>query len=71
MAKSQKDAVGRLKALLGGYGTGAKLADALGMTREHVSRIFTGKTDEPEYLLAIAELLEALPPKDWPERWKR
>ncbi|MFN3624427.1 MAG: helix-turn-helix domain-containing protein [Hyphomicrobium sp.] len=70
MAKQLK-ATDRLKILLGGYGTGAKVADALGLSREHVSRIFTGKTDQPEYLAAIAELLEALPPKDWPERWRR
>ena len=39
------------------------------MTTEHLSRIATGQREEPEYLTAFAELLEALPPKDWPERW--
>lgn len=37
---------------------------------EHVSRIACGKSPVPEYMEAIAELLEALPFKDWPERWK-
>jgi transcriptional regulator with XRE-family HTH domain len=60
------DALGRLRSLLGSQ---ARIADALGLTREQVSRIATGKSPEPEYIVAIAELLESLPPKDWPERW--
>ena len=60
------DALGRLRSLLGSQ---ARIADALGLTREQVSRIATGKSPEPEYIVAIAELLESLPTKDWPERW--
>ena len=56
----------RLRNLLGSQ---ARIARALGMTTEHLSRIATGQREEPEYLTAFAELLEALPPKDWPERW--
>ena len=61
------NALGRLRSLLGAQ---ARIADALGLTREQVSRIATGKSPVPAYMTAIAELLEALPPKDWPERWR-
>lgn len=47
-----------------------RIAAALGMTKEHVSRISTGKKQVPEYMEAIAELLEQTPPQDWPARWK-
>lgn len=56
----------RLKDLLHSQ---ARIARALGITTEQVSRIATGKSPVPEYMDAIAELLEALPRKDWPERW--
>ena len=56
----------RLRNLLGSQ---ARIARALGMTTEHLSRIATGQREEPEYLTAFAELLEAMPPKDWPDRW--
>ena len=58
----------KLKRLVGGSQT--RLAHALGVTPEHVSRMATGKKSSPEYVAAIVELLEALPPKDWPERWR-
>ena len=57
----------RLKRLVGSQ---ANVARALGMTPEHVSRIANGKKASPDYLAAIAELLESLPPKDWPDRWR-
>jgi len=57
----------RLRTLLGSQ---ARIARALGMTTEHVSRMATGQREEPEYLTAFAELLEAMPPKDWPKRWR-
>lgn len=62
------NALARLKSLTGSQ---ARLADALGLSREQVSRIATGKSPVPVYMEAIAELLEALPRKDWPERWRR
>lgn len=61
------NALDRLRNLLGSQ---SRIADALGLTREQVSRISTGKSPVPEYMEAVAELLEALPPKDWPERWR-
>ena len=61
------NALDRLRNLIGPQ---SRIADALGLTREQVSRISTGKSPVPEYMEAVAELLEALPPKDWPERWK-
>jgi len=47
------------------------IADALGLSEEQVSRIANGKYTVPEYMVAVAELLEALPRKDWPERWTK
>ena len=48
-----------------------RIARAMGFSVEHVSRISTGKYDEPECFSVVAELLERLPPKDWPDRWQR
>lgn len=62
------NALNRLRRLVGNQ---ADIADALGLSREQVSRISTGKSPVPEYMEAVAELLEALPPKDWPERWRK
>lgn len=46
-------------------------ADATGQNYEHVSRIMTGRYDVPDWWEPMVELLEALPPKDWPERWTK
>ena len=46
-------------------------ADATGMSFEQVSRILAGAHPVPEWWLALLELLERLPIKDWPDRWKR
>ncbi len=62
-----KTAIRRLKELLGSQ---ARVAAALGVSPEHVSRMMHGNRDVPVYVDAIVELLEALPPKDWPERWR-
>ena len=62
-----RNALDRLRTLLGSQ---TRIADALGISREQVSRIATGKSPVPEYMAAIVELLEALPPKDWPKRWR-
>lgn len=62
------NALDRLRRLLGSQ---SRVAAALGLSNEQVSRIATGKSPTPEYMKAIAELLEALPPKDWPQRWKQ
>ncbi|HNI20774.1 MAG TPA: hypothetical protein PLS35_18785 [Nitrospira sp.] len=44
-------------------------AEATGQNVEHVSRIINGKYPVPEWWEAMLELLEALPPKDRPNRW--
>lgn len=59
--------VSRLRALAGSQ---ANAARALGLTERQLSRIATGESPVPEYIEAIVELLEALPPKDWPKRWR-
>jgi DNA-binding transcriptional regulator YdaS (Cro superfamily) len=57
----------RLYAIVGSQ---KRIADALGLTKEHVSRIANGHKKVPEYIDAVAELLERTPPQDWPARWK-
>ena len=47
-----------------------RIAEALDMTPDQVSRISRGKSPSPGYMEAIAELLEQTPPQDWPARWK-
>ena len=61
----------RWEALLGGHGTTARLARALGMHSSQLHRIWASKSGLPGYLTALAELLEALPEDQWPERWRR
>ena len=61
----------RFEALLGGRGTTPRLARALGMHASQLHRIWAGKSGLPGYLVALAELLEALPEDQWPERWRR
>ena len=60
----------RLETLLGSSGTATRFADATGYKRPHVSTILNGHGPVPETWVAIVELLESLPPKDWPERWR-
>jgi plasmid maintenance system antidote protein VapI len=63
-----RNALHRLKSLIGSQ---TKIAEALELTPKQVSRIATGKSPVPGYMEVVAELLEALPPKDWPDRWKQ
>jgi len=60
-----------LKRLRQFAGSQARLASILGMTKDHVSRIVTGKCPTPEYITVIAELMDKLPPEHWPARWKQ
>lgn len=60
--------IDKLKKLVG---TQARLASILGMNKDHVSKMSLGKREVPEYVTVIAELIEKLPPEDWPKRWKR
>lgn len=66
--RSGRTSLDKLKAFAGKQ---RHVADALGLSQDQVSRIATGKSPVPVYMDAVAELLEALPPKDWPERWNR
>lgn len=52
-------------------GTGVRLARLVGVKQGTVSRWTSGRTPTPEYVKVIAELLESIPPKDWPARWKQ
>ncbi len=61
----------RFEDLLGGHGTRTRLAEALGYRREHIGKMLNGDEPVPEHLLAILELLEALPPEKWPQRWRK
>ncbi len=67
-AKKGPNGLDRLKVLLG---TQAVVAEKLELTEKQVSRIATGKSPVPPYMTMIAELLETLPHKDWPKRWRR
>ena len=60
----------RFEALLGGHGTTAKLARALDRHPSQLHRIWAGKRPVTMELVAFAELLEAVPPEQWPERWR-
>lgn len=60
-----------LKRLIRAVGSGRQVATALGMSEEQVSRVRTGRKAERDYFEALAELLELVPMKDWPERWRR
>jgi lambda repressor-like predicted transcriptional regulator len=60
------DLQGRIKRVAGSQ---KRWAAATGMSAENVTRILKGKYPVPEWWEAMLELLEALPPKDWPERW--
>lgn len=68
MGNAKMNGLDRLRRLLGSQ---IAVAEALELTDRQVSRIATGQSPVPPYMTAIAELLEALPPKDWPERWRR
>jgi hypothetical protein len=61
----------RFKALLGGYGTTARLSRATGIHQSHLHRIWAGLRPIPDMLFVVVEFLEALPPEQWPARWRR
>jgi predicted Zn-dependent peptidase len=61
----------RVENVLGGWGAHSRLARGLEVERSTLERIYTGDTaDVPAYVVAILELLEALPAERWPERWQ-
>lgn len=60
----------RFEALFGGYGAKTRFAQAMGLSREHVTRTLNGSEDVPEWWIAVIELLEVLPQERWPKRWR-
>lgn len=44
-------------------------AHGCGMHPDHLSRALVTHA-VPDYVLAVLELLEALPPDQWPDRWR-
>lgn len=70
MTRTRKAPADRFRDLLGGHGTNTRIANALGYDRSHVGKVMSGEYPMPEHWLAVLELLEALPPDQWPKRWK-
>lgn len=68
---SRKQGSAGVERLVEIVGSGAQVARALGVSAEHVSRVRGGSRGEKAYFEALAELLELVPMKDWPERWRR
>ncbi len=63
MPKATKDLI----TMVGG--SQRRLCRILDMNEPHLSRVVNGRRPEPALFPVIAELLEALPRKDWPKRW--
>ena len=70
IATMKQDRTTDLDKLVHLAGSQRRLAAVLGMTEENVSRWRSGRRNVPAYVSVVVELLEAVPPKDWPERWK-
>lgn len=51
-------------------GSQRKLAEIVGVSEEHVSRWMKGKYPIPEWVPALSETMERLPPEQWPDRWR-
>lgn len=69
--KQRSDLKERVERLFGGWGAHTRFAKGLGVERSTLLRIYTGETgDVPDYVPAVLELLEALPPEQWPARWR-
>lgn len=60
-----------LAVLVRAAGSQRKLAAAVGVTEEHISRWGKGKYPIPDWVLAMAELIDQTHQRDWPERWKQ
>jgi hypothetical protein len=59
----------RAAILLGGFGWQQRWASAIGLSRQHVSKVVNGKATLPESWVAILEALERLPQSEWSARW--
>ena len=60
-----------LKNLVDIAGSQKDLAAILRVPEERVSRWMNGHHRTPGTIQVIAELIDQLPRRDWPERWKR
>lgn len=62
-----------VKHIISMVGSTDRAARAIGRTPGHMANLATGTINEviPGYFYAIAEFLSALPPEQWPDRWKR
>lgn len=61
----------RAEALLGGRGWKARWARAMDYRPAHVTVVTNGHEAPPQSWMAALELLEKLPPDQWPLRWQR
>ena len=52
-------------------GSQRHLASVLGVSEEHISRWMKGRYPVPQWVITMAEVIEKVPPKDWPDRWRR
>ena len=59
----------RAAPLFGGFGWQQRWANAIGLSRQHVSKVVNGKAALPESWVAILEALERLPRAEWSSRW--
>ena len=50
-------------------GSQRRLGAIVGVSEEHISRWRAGKYPVPPWVIVMAELIDSLPRKDWPERW--
>jgi DNA-binding transcriptional regulator YdaS (Cro superfamily) len=50
-------------------GSQRRLACVLDVSEEHISRWVHGRYPVPQWVIAMAEVMDQLPRKDWPERW--
>lgn len=66
----RSDRARSLAFLVRAAGSQRRLAEILDLTEENVSRWGSGARNMPAYLDIVAELLERLPMKDWPSRWR-
>lgn len=68
MTRNNDNPVRRLAEIAGSQ---KRLAAILGVPEERISRWVHGVHRTPGTIAVIAELIDRLPPKDWPERWRQ
>ena len=59
-----------LETLVRAAGNQRKLANAIGVSETHISRMLNGVYPVPTHLVALGEAMALLHQKDWPERWR-